>query len=472
MSSNYSLSPQEFTSAQLRSAYITAAFLSVFMTVFPAAALLGGGMYGLIVIGLAFAPCAFSQPKVGLWLSLALIMIASLIAPPAGFEFGIGYSPELPYWAVATCIVFAALLFRYFHVPASDVDRNASLPASFRAFLAVVVFSGLLGIVRLYSVLNVAKQFYGCLLFCAYFLFAVRFANNERDISYVLDRAKKAGLVCALVYSVIYLYRVPTEGFRKELTILSAYAGGLAVLYLPSLVNSRRMSERLRVAMPMLVLLTVPFFGQYKRAILAVVICGLLVIGLRSLSLRRRYLYTILAFLAFTAAIATNALNPIGQYFSKYESLKLLFPEDIQSSYSVYLRLEELRQMVDSLGGVPMFGTGMGSTVTWYDPYSRAWVEQETMTTGWGYLIVKTGIVGTIIFIWFAVHTIRSSLARPLTGLRLGLFLLFVFQLLQMVADPFFLHFMTSLWAGMTCGFLHITNALSKRSEQIAWASE
>src|SRR5215469_635261 len=175
MSSAHPLTTAEFSPHQLRSAYLSATFVSLLVMAFGLTTALGGGMWGLLVIGVAFAPYAFSQPKVGLWLSLALIMVASLIAPPAGFEYGIGYSPELPYWAVATCIVFAALLFRYFYVPASDVDRNASLPASFRAFVAVVVFSGLLGIVRLYSVLNVAKQFYGCLLFCAYFLFAVRF---------------------------------------------------------------------------------------------------------------------------------------------------------------------------------------------------------------------------------------------------------------------------------------------------------
>lgn len=430
-------------------------------------------MYGLVVIGLAFAPYAYSQPKVGLWLSLALIMVASLIAPPAGFAAGIGYSPELAYWAIATCVVFTAVLGRYLQSRESYAGnpsprRSLSLPAAFRAFMALVVFSGMLGVVRHYSILNVAKQFYGCLLFCSYFLFVVRFANTELDIRYVVDWSKRAGLLCALVYIVIYLSLVPSVGFRKELTILSAYAGGLAVLYLPEVMSGKGISGRMRPLPPMLLLLAVPLLAQYKRAILAVVICGLLAIGLRSVYLWKRYFFTVLAFAAFTIAIATNALNPIGAYFSKYDSLKMLFPEDIQSSYSVYLRLEELRQVVDSLGGVPMFGTGMGSTLLWNDPYTMELVEEETMTTGWGYLIVKTGIVGTLLFIWLAAYTIRSSLRRPLKGLRLGLFLLFVFQLLQMVADPFFLNFMTSLWAGMTCGFLCVTNALPERAVEMA----
>ena len=473
MSSAYPLPPLEFRPSQLRRVYSNAAFLSLLMLAFLLAISVGGGMYGVVVIGIAFVPYAFSDPKVGLWLSLGLIMVASLIAPPAGFEYGYGYSPELAYWAIATCIVFAALLVRYLRFPSTfreDCSARGilALPSAFFAFMALSVFSGVLGVLRHYPLLDVAKQFYGCLLFCAYFLFALKFAYRERDIEYVVDRTRKCGLACALVYIVIYLALVPHEGFRKELTILSAYAGGLAVLYLPEVLNSRGLLQRFRVAMPMLAFLGVPLLAQYKRALLAVAICGLLAVGLRAASVKKRYLYTALAFMAFTIAIATNVLNPIGEFFSKYDSLKMLFPEDIQSSYSVYLRLEELRQVVASLGGVPMFGTGMGSTLVWYDPYTKAWLEQQTMATGWGYLIVKTGIVGTLIFAWFALQTIRVSLARPLNGLRLGLFLLFVFQLLQMVADPFFLNFMTSLWAGMTCGFLYVANALSERGEEFA----
>ena len=163
----------------------------------------------------------------------------------------------------------------------------------------------------------------------------------------------------------------------------------------------------------------------------------------------------------FTAAIATNAINPVSQYFSRYESLKYLFPEDIQSSYSVYLRTQEFTQVLDSMGGVPLLGTGLGSTLEWYDPYSRMWWEQETMASGWGYLLVKTGVLGTTVFLWLVLGLMRSALRTPLRGLRLGVFLLLVFQFLQMVADPFFLNFLTSAWAGMTCGFVHVLNRSS-----------
>lgn len=464
MTSSHSLPFAELTAHQLQSAYSKAALAALVALAFFATISLGGGVYGVLVLGVFFAVFTLSNAQAGLWLSLGLVMIASLIAVPAAFEFGYGYSPELAYWAVATCVVFLALSVGYFRTKMNSTLESSSscatlAPAAFWGFVAISVFSALLGIIRGYPPQDVAKQFYGCLLFCAYFLFGLAFTRGERDIGKIVYRTTQIGILCALLYIVIYLARVPGEGFRKELTILSAYAGGLAVLFLPHMVNRKRISERLTFGIPMLILFAVPVLAQYKRAILAFAICALLAFGLQSASRNRRYFYTVLAFFVFTIVVSTNLLNPIGAYFAKYESLRMLFPEDIQSSYSVYLRLEELRQVLISLGGVPMFGTGMGSTFVWYDPYSKFWLEQQTMASGWGYLIVKTGVVGTLVFVWLAARIIRSSLARPLRGVHLGMFLLFIFQLLQMVADPFFLNFMTSLWAGMTCGFLCVLNA-------------
>ena len=417
----------------------------------------------LILIAVLAAPFVVFHPKTGFWLAIGLMMAASMIDPPAGFEFGIGYSPELPYWASALCILLVASTWAYLSETGTSDLNSQTCPAvspskALHAYAAVCVFATVLGIMRGYPLHNVGKQAFGCLLFCAYFVFALKFTPTAEDISEVTDWAKQAGIVCALVYIAIYLAQVPTKGLRKELTILAGYGGGLAVLYLPELLRRGRIRHRFRSAIPMAVLFLVPLLAQYKRAILAFTICGFLAIGLRSLSRTRRYLHVSLAFGLFALVLSTNVLNPIGRYFSRYESLKYLFPEDIQTSYSLVGRISELTQILDTLGGAPVVGTGLGSTVVWFEPYTRTWWEQETVEIGWGYVLVKAGIVGTVVFLWFIATLLRDSLRRPLHGLHLGMFLLFIFMLLQMVADPFFFNFMTSAWAGMTCGFLHVLN--------------
>jgi hypothetical protein len=349
--------------------------------------------------------------------------------------------------------------------PAVVLNEGIPIPKSLYAFAAVSILAAVLGIAHGYPLQNVAKQFYGCVLFCVYFLFAVKFTGSELEVNSILHWAKRIAIACALAFIVIYLVQVPSKGFRKELTILSAYAGGLSVLYLPECLKPRAgISIRVRAIVPMLILLTVPLFAQYKRAVLAFAICAFLAVGLRSASRNKRYALTAAACFLFTAAIVTDMLSPVGAVFSKYDSLKYLFPEDIQNTYSVYLRFEEVRQVFDSLGGAPVLGTGLGNTIIWYNPYSHELQESETMDMGWAYLIVKMGMVGTAIFVLVIAGLFFGALRTPLHGLHLAVFLLFVYQLLQMIADPFFVYFMTSVWAGMTAGSLHILNQRAKTS--------
>ena len=324
----------------------------------------------------------------------------------------------------------------------------------------MTIVATIVGLTHRYALQNVAKQFFGSALLCGYFLFALRFAPSRKDIEHVLARTLQAGAVCAAAYLTIYLYRVPELGFRKDLTILSAYAGGLTVLLMPQTLISQKNSAVHRFVLPA-VLFAVPLLAQFKRAVGACVICGFLAIGLADKSKRRRYVYLGAAFLVFTAALSTSLLNPVGAWFSKYPALQDLFPEDVQSHYSVFLRVEQFRQVVDALGTVPILGTGLGSTFSWYDPYAGVTWEQETLDVGWLYLLAKMGIVGTVAFVWFVCTLGRAGLRRPISGIHLGLFLLMIFNLLQMVADTLFVYFMTAAWAGTACGFLHIMNRRS-----------
>jgi hypothetical protein len=426
-----------------------------------------GRLDGLVALSVACAFFVFLHPREGLWITPTLVMVASLLAPPEGFQWGAGYSPELIYWAIAVCLPFAAMAVRYAWTReesrgGSAIGCRVAPPRAFYGFAIISIFATVVGLLHGYPLQNVLKQFFGCALLCGYFLFALRFAPRQKDIEAVVGSAIAAGIACAAFYECIYLYRLPELGFHKELTILSSYAGGLAVQLLPDFSGSNRDGRPRRALVLSVILLGVPLLAQFKRAIAACLICVALAVGLRSAVRWRRYFYVITAFLLFTAMIGTDLLNPVGAWFSKYPALKDLFPEDVQSHYSVYLRATESSQVIESLGGVPTVGTGLGSTVSWYDPIARTTWEQETLDVGWVYLVVKLGLIGTAAFVWFVCGLGSRAINLIKNPLHLGLLLLLVFQLLQMVADPFFVYFMTACWAGTTCGFLHVLNCDSR----------
>jgi hypothetical protein len=419
-----------------------------------------GRFYGLIGVALVWAPYVYFHPQEGLWIAPAFILVASLVSPPAGFEWGVGYSPELLFWAIGVCILFATMSLRYLHGRlAQNRSQLKLIPArGFYAFAVMSVVAAVVGAAHGYALQNVAKQFFGCALLWGYFLFALRFAPTRQQVGQVINRLVYVAVICSVIYFAFFVGLFSIESFSTHLTALAIYGGGLFVLLIPEMFGDKMRPRFNRALLVAAILFAIPVITQFKRVVAACMICGFLAWTMRTKSRRKRYMYLITAFLAFAIMLSTSVLNPIGTWFSQHTGWGTLFPEDVQSHYSIVLRVQEFRQVMDSLGTVPILGSGLGSTVTWYDPLSKVYWDQETVDIGWLYLLAKMGIVGTVAFIWFTFPLGANALRRPISGLHLGLFLLLVFHLLQMVADASFVYFMTAGWEGTTCAFLYIMN--------------
>jgi hypothetical protein len=421
----------------------------------------------VIAVSLVWFPYVLFHPREGLWISPSFIMLAGLVCPPEGFVLGAGYSPELGYWAVGVAVLFVPMLVRYLQPPKrpqfqSPSGEKLSPPRSFYAFVIISIIATVVGLAHGYPLLNVAKQLFGCVLLCAYFLFVLRFAPTQEDMEHIIRRLCYVAVVCSVVYLAMALSLVAVENFSTHLTPIAFYDGALVVLLIPLILRGKGNFRVNRMLILALFLFLVPLLTQMKRIVVACFLCGLLAWGLRSASRRKRYSYLLASFVILVILVSTSVLNPIGTWLSKYESLKNFFPEDVQSHYSVFLRLEEFRQVVGTFGDSPILGGGLGSTLNWYDPITKNDWEMETVADGPLYLLVKMGIAGTIIFMWFISTLGRAALRKRITGLHLALFLLFIFHLLQMIADVTFFYFITAGWVGATCAFLYIFNKNSE----------
>lgn len=422
----------------------------------------------LIALSLVWAPYVLFHPVDGLWISPSFILVASLVCPPEGFVVGAGYSPELAYWAIGICVLFVAMLIPYlFHggrQPRAGSDTGAQIvpPRGFYAFAIMSVVATAVGLAHGYSLLNVGKQLFGCALLCAYFLFVLRFAPRAEDVDRIVTPIACAAAICSFIYIAMDISLFSETNFSTHLTPIAFYDGALCVLLIPRILRSKRNIRIDRTLLVALFLFTIPVLTQMKRIVVAWVLCVLLAWGLRSESRRKRYLYLLASFLILAILVSTSVLNPIGTWLSKYESLKNFFPEDVQSHYSVFLRLEEFRQVISTFGSAPVLGGGLGSTLNWYDPITKTDWEMETAADGLLYLLVKMGIAGTVAFLWFIVPLGTASLRRRISGLHLALFLLLVFHLLQMIADVTFFYFLTAGWVGTTSAFLYILNKNSE----------
>lgn len=461
MSANVPETWRSFDELQRRASswVVLRALLLVFGTV---GSICLGRFYGLVALSLIWAPYVFFHPRDGLWISPGFLLAASLISPPEGFVEGVGYSPELAYWAIGVCVLFIPMLIRYVqawaHGQPDVLPRGRGL-GGFYAFAVISVLATFIGVMHGYSVQNVAKQFFGLVLLLGYFLFALQFAPTRQDIEQIMNRVVWVAVLASVIYTGFYLSLFSVRNFSSHLSIVIAYDGALFVFLVPQILGDKatrlRIDGKLAIA---LFLFAIPVLAQLKRVVGACLLCALLAWCLRSASRRMRYVYVVAAPVLLAVVLTTGVLNPIGVWFSKYEDSDYLVPEDVQNHYSVVTRLAEFNQVMESLHGVPVFGNGLGSTLTWYDPFARTYWDQETADNGLLYLLAKMGIAGTVAFICFVYPLGVAALRKPLTGLHLSLFLLFVFHLLQMIADVTFFYFMTAGWVGTTCAFLYLFN--------------
>ena len=419
------------------------------------------GSYATVALALVWFPYLVIHPEAGLWFAPVLVMAASLLATPEGFIAGWGYSPQLAYWAVAVCTAFVATSLAVARGRGSLLSRTRDAvqpPLALYVLFGVSVAGAALGLARGYPVANVGKQFFGCLLFAGYFWLALKLTPGLRDMKRVVRFVAIPAVVASLFYVAVY---VPAKGLVRD-TVLNDLSASVACLLLPQLL-SRSKDVKTKAIVMSTALLMVPLVNTFKRSLAGFAICALLLYGLRSPSRRRRFLWLAGAFTIFTLLLATPLLNYVGRAVEKQPVISKLIPMNVQTNYSVYLRAVEAEQMLAFSGGPSLLGTGLGSTLTWYDPYSKMWFTQETVDLGWAYVIIKVGVLGLGVFIWLIGGLLIRSIRNVPAGAHLSLALLVAFFTVEMVASPVVVYFATAPWVGMACGWLHILNERAER---------
>jgi hypothetical protein len=122
--------------------------------------------------------------------------------------------------------------------------------------------------------------------------------------------------------------------------------------------------------------------------------------------------------------------------------------------------LARVAEMVSIAGIVarrPILGLGMGARFVWRDP-TLGEVETAFVDNGLGYLLLKMGCLGLVIFIWWAFALTRrvAKLWRQMDAQEwLTILVGLVFYLAFLPFGPSFFQFTYSFWIGMVIGFFY-----------------
>lgn len=364
------------------------------------------------------------------------LFACTVVLPITGrFDYTL-VSPELYYWSAGLLLITVAASVRI------GARRLFAVPPSAMVLLVVATLSAVRGLMEGTSISYVLRQFYGFLLLFVYFAIALHIGGLEL----LLRRISTFGFLVALCFFGYYIAVFAEYGFHKEMGDHGTLAMLLAVVLFITGVERRKGSWVLRAA----VMLLVPILFFMRKDVLTFLMGLLAALAMNVKSRTLRFLACSLFILVALPAIFSPVAEMVGQELVKLPVIGGMIPEGSRDSATLLDRNLQLAAAVSIVRSHPLLGTGLGTELAWESPF-RGSDSVAYVDSGWGYLLQKTGLLGTAAFLWYLITilrcTSRKCLALSSCLLTLGLVTLFT--------EPIFVRFATAPFVGTFAGLLY-----------------
>jgi hypothetical protein len=140
----------------------------------------------------------------------------------------------------------------------------------------------------------------------------------------------------------------------------------------------------------------------------------------------------------------------------------LISPE---SDVSYNLRVSEIRGIREELSKKPLLGDGLGSKYTYYDPYEHRYIVGTYVDSGFGFMLLRFGYLGTAVaVVWILmmlVFVLRRCRAQP-NSENASVAVMFTFYFASLIFAPTFFEFSYSWWGGALCGYIFCLPKVSR----------
>jgi len=445
----------------------------------------GVGLIAYVAVLVWSSYRALRRPIDGLWLVFFVLTI-SVISVPLEYEGNWGGDAPIEYWYWGLCIaflgaaIFLGLGFR--SKPDGDKARKTPMSKALMVFLLVILLASAYGYAHGNSVSIIVRQGSG-LFFLFFFLFiGYQLRSSADQLLKAFHRTRKVLVAYGLVYlaQTIYLnlrYRqeMPEDDFLRGRNPVLFFCGLFAALSVGEWLFRRPGSPERRLWFGTVVLgLTAILSGS--RAIVAAMLLTIVIF------LLLRYAAHPLRFgLAIAGVVLLLvSIRPQEILFSLVQGSPVLqhvvarFVASPESDSSLMQRSSQMVAIWEVFRSRPMLGQGIGATLMWFDPYSLSMVETSFVDTGIGYLLLKTGALGTFTFLWFLATMFRKTcqdwnLTRH--PLFLGILGTLGFYTAFLPFGPSFFQFFLCFWVAVLIGYVLGFNPFWKSPMKVASVS-
>jgi len=412
-----------------------------------------------ISLALLIAFWAFVEPRAALWKATAFMIFLFVF-----FQREAPLGEELPeeffFWGAGLALITAgicgAALFSSTTSWTLVRKRMTSWPSlAMWAMLIVIVGAAANGLFLGNQPFAVARQLFGCLLLPLYYFAALALFRSPQDVDRWLAAVKWVVGLGALWYAQKLSFASLALGaYFREQSPITTYAGAVGAIGFAILIDYRKPWRWLQ-ALAQVVACALAIVMMGNRAALAslMVAAGLLVI----VCVRRRgWLAMTLATVVVASAIAGGFYY--GNRFLESRGLggdiARRFIIKVSEDRSFQGRMAQMDAVVSTVGRRPVLGAGMGSETKFLAPVEGR-VRVTSVDNGWGYVMLKMGLLGLAAFICLTALLLRESLrgllhsaAGTLRANSMALLGLLVFGLVVSWSGPAFLHFTSAGFFG------------------------
>jgi O-antigen ligase len=412
----------------------------------------GGLAAATIALAVDIGIWSFVEPGAALWLAtafMAYLFVFFQSTAPLGEEL----PAEFLYWGIGVALITIGLVASTFfssQVSWRSARANLATPASLAmvAMTVLILAATVYGLAAGNQFFAVARQLFGCLLLPAYYFLGIALFRSAADVDKWLRRV---GWVIALG-SLWYVEKLSLISFARgiyyrEQSPLVAYGGAIAVVAWIELLRQRRLTRWLEALAQFLACILATLLMGNRAALGSAAIAIALATGM--ILWKRRVLFLALAM----------TLIPIGAGLAPYAMTSLLESRDLTGAIagrfifalsedqSYQGRVAQMDVVMGMVNERPVLGAGMGSMNTFIMPGEHR-LTVASVDNGWGFLLLKMGYAGLVVFLALLGCLLKSGLAGlgaekdDDTGrVRLAVVGVFFYALVSFLGGPTFFHF-------------------------------
>ena len=407
-------------------------------------------------------------PMEALWVGFFLLAVTSQIYAIQLDELGTSLSGAYrPYIFVVIVVALAMLAGQHFK-PGRTYKWSLSLSRNVRvriaAFVGVMFMAlanGYFTSLKTFGLLDVLRECSGWITFLVFLFLGYRISPSPAQVQKALVKLRLSVLVYSIFFLIRFIYLSASlgadqtaAGYGYSQRDITFFCGLVLVLLVGQSLTSEVKTEWRTVWPTGLILLSAVLLSGSRSVFISALIVTLLFVLVYHSKLRLRlWLLGLAALFVLTIGPSLSlpsqgdpAAGLLGYVSNRFLAAS---PEDS----SLLARASEMVAVAEALRENPLLGRGPLASYSFFDPIV-GWKDTTFVDSGFGYLLMKSGLLGTAVFIWFAVGWLRMErgLRKALPVLGVVPLASFVFYLVFLPFGPSFFVFEHSWFIGLLVG--------------------